>query len=92
MSPVRGAAVYSIQVTINHDSEGTTERAQGGGGIKRVTMAAEEARVVGSVPPPPAYYKLFAPKGGVEAGETVILRRGAYCIISHILCCVTSTY
>lgn len=30
-------------------------------------MAAEEARVVGSVPPPPAYYKLFAPKGGVEA-------------------------
>ncbi|CAM9841482.1 unnamed protein product [Laminaria digitata] len=24
-------------------------------------MAAEEARVVGSMPPPPAYYKLFAP-------------------------------
>lgn len=24
-------------------------------------MAAEEAKVVGAVPPPPAYYKLFAP-------------------------------
>lgn len=41
-------------------------------------MATEEAKVVGAVPPPPAYYKLFAPEA--LGGEYVWWCVNALCL------------
>lgn len=43
-------------------------------------MATEETKVVGSFPPPPAYYKLFAPK---PAGTAKLVRLAA-CTSPHL--------
>lgn len=50
-----------LLVGISHSSLRLQSRPAAERGSERQTMAAEEAKVVGAVPPPPAYYKIFAP-------------------------------
>lgn len=51
-------------------------------------MATEEAKTVGSMPPPPAYYKLFEPKAttAVDGGERVRAVPHCACIPLPVYC------
>lgn len=42
-------------------------------------MAAEEAKVVDTMPPPPAYYKLFAPDAATGDTEYLDFHAAATC-------------